>query len=42
MVKKKISGKYIKCTDYEAFIPDPLPPEIVWTARLQPKSKAVT
>jgi Fic family protein len=34
MVKKKISGKHIKCTDYEAFIPDPLPPEIVWTARL--------
>ena len=34
MVKKKISGKYIKCTDYEAFIPDPLPPEIVWTAQL--------
>jgi Fic family protein len=34
MVKKKISGKHIKCTDYEAFIPDQLPPEIAWTARL--------
>ena len=34
MVKKKISGKYIKFTGYKAFIPDPLPPEIVWTARL--------
>lgn len=34
MVKKKNSGKYIKCTGYEAFVPDPLPPEIVWTDRL--------
>lgn len=34
MVKKKTSGKYIKCTGYEAFIPDPLPPGIVWTDRL--------
>ncbi|MBC8468993.1 MAG: Fic family protein [Planctomycetes bacterium] len=34
MVKKKISGKYIKCTGYEAFVPDPLPPEIAWTDRL--------
>ena len=34
MVKKNISGKYIKCTGYEAFVPDPLPPEIVWAGRL--------
>ena len=34
MAKKKTSGKYIKCTGYEAFVPDPLPPEIVWTGQL--------
>jgi len=34
MAKKKTSGKYVKCTGYEAFVPDPLPPEIVWTDRL--------
>ncbi len=34
MVQKKTSGKYIKCTGYEAFVPDPLPPEIIWTDRL--------
>lgn len=34
MAKKKTSGKYIKCTGYEAFVPEPLSPEIVWTDRL--------
>ena len=34
MAKKKISGKYVKCTDYEAFVPEPLPPKIVWTGQL--------
>jgi len=34
MAKKKTSGKYIKCTGYEAFAPEPLSPEIVWTDRL--------
>jgi len=34
MAKKKTSGKYVKCTGYEAFVPDPLPPEIVWTGQL--------
>jgi hypothetical protein len=34
MAKKKISGTYVKCTSYEAFIPNPLPPEIVWTDQL--------
>jgi Fic family protein len=34
MAKKKTSGKYIKCTGYEAFVPEPLPPEIVWTGQL--------
>jgi len=34
MAKKKTSGKYIKCTGYEAFIPEPLPPDIVWTGQL--------
>lgn len=34
MAKKKISGKYVKCPGGEAFIPDPLPPEIAWTASL--------
>ncbi|MHC4725472.1 MAG: Fic family protein [Planctomycetota bacterium] len=34
MAKKKTSGKYIKCVGYEAFVPEPLSPEIVWTDRL--------
>jgi Fic family protein len=34
MAKKKTSGKYIKCTGYEVFVPEPLPPEIVWTGQL--------
>ena len=34
MAKKKTSGKYIKCVGYEAFLPGPLSPEIVWTDRL--------
>ncbi|MCX5636897.1 MAG: Fic family protein [Planctomycetota bacterium] len=34
MAKKKISGTYVKCTGYEAFVPNPLPPEIVWTDQL--------
>jgi Fic family protein len=27
-------GKTIKCSGYEAFVPDPLPPQIRWTQRL--------
>jgi Fic family protein len=34
MAKKKISGRYIKAAGYEAFIPNPLPPEIIWTDQL--------
>ncbi len=34
MVKKTSSGKFVKCTGYEAFVPNPLPPEIVWTGAL--------
>ena len=34
MAKKKTSGKYVKCVGYEAFVPEPLSPEIVWTDRL--------
>jgi Fic family protein len=34
MAKKKAPGKYVKCTGYEAFLPNPLPPEIDWTGRL--------
>ena len=34
MAKKKVPGKYVKCTGYEAFIPNPLPPEIDWTGRV--------
>ncbi len=34
MTKKKAPGKYVKCTGYEAFIPNSLPPEINWSARL--------
>jgi len=34
MTKKKSSGKYVKCTGYEAFVPNPLPPEIDWTDSL--------
>lgn len=34
MGKNAISGKYVKCTGYEAFIPNPLPPEIDWTGSL--------
>ena len=34
MAKQKASGKYVKCTGYEAFVPNPLPPEIDWTDRL--------
>lgn len=34
MAKKKAPGKYIKCTGCEAFVPNPLPPEIDWSAQL--------
>ncbi len=34
MAKTNISGTYVKCTVYEAFIPNPLPPEIHWTESL--------
>ena len=34
MAKKKAPGKYVKCTGYEAFVPNPLPPEIDWTGRV--------
>jgi Fic family protein len=34
MAQRKSSGKYIKMAGYEAFIPDPLPPEIEWNRRL--------
>lgn len=34
MAKRNISGKYVKCGGYEAFIPNPLPPEIEWTDSL--------
>jgi Fic family protein len=34
MAKTNISGTYVKCTAYEAFIPNPLPPEIHWTESL--------
>ena len=34
MVKKKAPGKYVKCTGYDAFVPNPLPPEIDWTDRV--------
>jgi len=34
MAKKKAPGKYVKCTGYEAFLPNPLPPAIDWTGRL--------
>lgn len=34
MTKRSISGQYAKCTGYEAFIPNPLPPEIDWTGSL--------
>jgi Fic family protein len=34
MAKRTISGKYVKCTGYEAFVPNPLPPQIVWTGSL--------
>jgi Fic family protein len=34
MAKKKVSGKYVKWTGYEAFVPEPLPPEIAWTGKL--------
>jgi Fic family protein len=31
---KKSSGRTIACAGYEAFVPNPLPPEIVWTDAL--------
>ncbi len=34
MSKNSISGRYAKCSGYEAFIPNPLPPEINWTDSL--------
>jgi len=34
MTKKRVSGKYVKCTGYQAFVPEPLPPEIAWTGQL--------
>jgi Fic family protein len=34
MTKSETSGKYIKCAGYEAFVPAPLPPEMVWAERL--------
>ncbi len=34
MAKKNVPGKYVKCAGYEAFVPNPLPPEIEWTDRL--------
>jgi Fic family protein len=34
MAKRTISGKHVKCMGYEAFVPNPLPPQIVWTDSL--------
>ncbi len=34
MAKSKSSGNFIKCTNYQAFAPNPLPPEIDWTDTL--------
>ena len=34
LLMKKPSGKFIKCTGYESFVPDSLPPEINWTVQL--------
>ena len=34
MAKKNSSGKYIKCSGYEAFVPNALPPDLNWTERL--------
>lgn len=34
MAKRTISGKYVKCSGYEAFIPASLPPQIDWTGSL--------
>jgi Fic family protein len=31
---KKPSGKFVNCTGYKAFIPDPLPPETNWSQAL--------
>ncbi len=31
---RKPSGKFVKCSGYEAFIPDILPPELNWTPQL--------
>jgi len=34
MAKKKAPGKYVKCGGYEVFVPESLPPEIVWSGSL--------
>jgi Fic family protein len=31
---KRASGKYVKCAGYESFVPDSLPPELIWTPQL--------